>query len=207
MIFFENLFRLKKKLFNNYKVNVSQDINFGDKKTNEFFKKTLKNTKFYFEYGSGNSTLLSDKYKKKFVSIELDKKFYQLICDNVKKKDRIIFIDIGVVGEFSYPIFKNKKKILEYIQTLNKFFTKQKFPDFILVDGRFRVACCINIFLLIKKFNKHPIVILDDYETRKHYKVLNRIFDIRKIGRMASLKVKKNNRDFLNLNEFLMDSR
>lgn len=207
MIFFENLFRLKKKIFNNHKIEVSQDINFGNKKTNDFFKKTLKKTNFYFEYGSGNSTILIDKYKKKFISVELDKKFYQLIYDNLKRKSGIIFVDMGVVGEFSYPIFKDKKKILEYIQTLNKFFTKNKFPDFILVDGRFRVACCINIYLLIKKFNRHPIVILDDYEKRNHYKILNKIFDIRKIGRMALLKIKKNNKYFLDFNEFLMDSR
>lgn len=207
MIFFENLFRLKKKIFNNHKIEVSQDINFGNKKTNDFFKKTLKKTNFYFEYGSGNSTILIDKYRKKFISVELDKKFYQLIYDNLKRKSGIIFVDMGVVGEFSYPIFKDKKKILEYIKTLNKFFTKNKFPDFILVDGRFRVACCINIYLLIKKFNRHPIVILDDYKKRNHYKILNKIFDIRKIGRMALLKIKKNNKYFLDFNEFLMDSR
>lgn len=207
MIFFENLFRLKKKILNNSKINVSSEINFGHKKTNDFFKKVLKQANFYFEYGSGNSTLLSDSFKKKFVSVELDKKFYYLIHDHLKRKNSIVFVDMGVVGEFSYPIFKNKKKILEYIQTINKFFNKNKFPDFIMVDGRFRVACCINIYLLIKKFNRYPIVILDDYKKRDHYKVLNRIFDIKKIGRMALLKIKKKNKDFLNLNDFLMDSR
>lgn len=208
MFFFENFFRLKKKIFDDYKINLSYNINFGSKKANNFFREKLKKAIFYFEYGSGNSTLLVDKYKKKFISIELDKKFYQIVCNNVKRKKNIKLINMGPVGEFSYPIFKNKKKIIEYIQSINIFFKKKDYPDLILVDGRFRVACCINIYFLIKKFNKYPLIILDDYKKRKYYKVLNRIFDIKKCGRMAILEVKK--KKIINeqtLNEFIFDSR
>ena len=42
---------------------LSHEINFGSEKSNKFFKRKLKNCKFYFEYGSGNSTLLAMKYK------------------------------------------------------------------------------------------------------------------------------------------------
>jgi hypothetical protein len=38
-----------------------------------------------------------------------------------------------------------------------------------------------------------------------YYKVLNKIFDIKKIGRMAIIESqKKNNKYFLNLNEYIL---
>ena len=55
---------------------VSSKINFGSKTSNNYFKKLLKISKFYFEYGSGSSTLLARKLNKKFISIETDKSFY-----------------------------------------------------------------------------------------------------------------------------------
>ena len=140
MIFFENLYRFKKKFLKKSYVNSSSYINFGSKKSNNFFINELKKSKFYFEFGSGNSTILADKFDKNFISVELDKAFYKNISNCIKKKNKVIFVDIGPVGEFSYPLFKNKDQILKYIKSINNFFIKKKFPSLILVDGRFRVA-------------------------------------------------------------------
>ena len=64
------------------------------------------------------------------------------------------YINIGPVGDFSYPLLKNKNKIKKYIQSIDKEFQNEKFPDFILIDGRFRVACALNLlkFTQVKKF-------------------------------------------------------
>jgi hypothetical protein len=207
MIFFENFYRFKKKLFNKTELQISNDINFGSKKANEYFIKKLKKSKFYFEFGSGSSTLLADSLKKKFVSIELDKSFFNLMKKKLKNKD-IYYINIGPVGEFSYPLFRNKKKIIKYITLINKFFLKKKFPNLILIDGRFRVACCINLYFLLKKYKKNPIIILDDFEKRKHYQVLKKIFYINKIGRMGILKIKKKLKNKpLKITDYIFDSR
>ena len=208
MIFFENLFRFKNKFIKKIDLDPSCNINFGSKKANEFFKKTLRKSSFYFEFGSGNSTILAEKFKKKFISIELDKTFFKKVSGILKKKNKVKYIDIGPVGEFSYPLFKDRSKILDYIKSINKYFKKKKFPNLILIDGRFRVACCINIFYLIKKYKYNPIIILDDYKKRNYYKILNKIFNIKLIGRMAILKIKKNKKSStLKLNDHIFDSR
>lgn len=208
MIFFENFFRFKKKILKKNILEISNKINFGSKKSNNFFIKSIRKSRFYFEYGSGNSTLLAEKFCKNYISIELDKSFFDLMLKSLKQKNKIKHFDIGPVGEFSYPLFKNKKKIIKYITLINKFFLKKKFPNLILIDGRFRVACCINLYFLLKKYKKNPIIILDDFEKRKHYQVLKKIFYINKIGRMGILKIKKKLKNKpLKITDYIFDSR
>ena len=48
IIFFENLHRFKKKIFNIKRLQVSDKIDFGSKIANIFFEKNLKNSKFYY---------------------------------------------------------------------------------------------------------------------------------------------------------------
>ena len=114
MIFIENLWRFKKKILNiilNKKISVKDKINFGSKNANNFFIKKVNKSKFYFEYGSGASTLYIDKMKKKYISIETDYNFYKFLLNKIYLKKSLKYFDIGVVGEFSYPII-SKKKIL-----------------------------------------------------------------------------------------------
>ena len=47
---------------------ISSSINFGSKTSNDYFKRLLKTSKSYLEYGSGSSTLLAKKLNKKFIS-------------------------------------------------------------------------------------------------------------------------------------------
>lgn len=206
MIFFENFYRFKKKLFNKTELQISNDINFGSKKANEYFIKKLKKSKFYFEFGSGSSTLLADSLKKKFVSIELDKSFFNLMKKKLKNKD-IYYINIGPVGEFSYPLVAKKKNILSYISSINKYFKKKNYPDFVLIDGRFRVACCLNLFLLIKKKRKKITILIDDYKKRDYYKILKNFFYIKNVGRMALLNAKDISIDSKLIKKYILDPR
>ncbi len=206
MIFFENLHRFKKVILRKREFDIPDKVNFGSKKANFFYNKILKKSKFYFEYGSGSSTLQADKLKKKFVSIELDKTFMNLMNKKLHKKS-VKFVGCGPVGEFSYPLIKNKKKILYYVKSINKYFRKNNHPDFILIDGRFRVACCINLFLLIKKNKAKATILLDDYEKRESYKILNKLFRVKKVGRMALLEKKKKNFSNITIDKYIFDSR
>ena len=206
MIFFENLHRFKNKLFNRKNLRINKDIDFGSKSANLFFKDKLKKSKFYFEFGSGSSTLLADINGGRYISVELDKLYFDLVKKRIRNK-KIKFVDLGPVGEFSYPLIKNKKKILNYIKTIDDYFKKKDYPDFILIDGRFRVACCINLFFLIKKFHAKTTILLDDYQKREHYKILNDFFKVKRIGRMAVLKIKKKNFNKNLIYKYIFDSR
>jgi aminoglycoside N3'-acetyltransferase len=61
----------------------------------------------------------------------------------------------------------------------------------VLIDGRFRVACFLATCASIKK---ETTVLFDDYESRTHYHLAEKLFD--KIdgidNRMAVFKIKPN---------------
>ena len=102
---------------------VSSTINFGSKISNDYFKRILKISKFYFEYGSGSSTLLAKKLNKKFISVETDKSFYSFLKN--KGINQIIYSDIGPTKYYSIPIlptFIIKKKKSKRICLSNKFY-------------------------------------------------------------------------------------
>lgn len=172
---------------------VTSKINFGSKVSNNFFKKKLKKSKFYFEYGSGNSTILANQLRKKFISIESDKSFFNYLKFK-KKLSNLIYVDLGPTKYYSHPImpyFLIEKKIKFYCSYINSLFIKLKvIPDFILIDGRFRVNTCLNIlnFLLEKKIKKKIMIIIDDYQNRKNYKILEKIIKINKVGRFGIIK-------------------
>ena len=206
MIFFENFWRFKSKLLNKKKLKITNKINFGNNITNSFFLGKLKRSKFYFEYGSGSSTLAANDFNKKFISIELDKKYYFEVKKRIKN-DQVKFFNIGPVGEFSYPILKLKKKIVSYINSIDTYFNNKDYPDLILVDGRFRIACCLNILRHVQKKSLKVLILLDDYEKRESYKILNKFFKVRRIGRMAILSALKKKVSDKIYNEYLYDPR
>ena len=196
MIFYNNLSRFrfffKKYILSNI-FQLNNKVNFGSKDSNFFFLKELKKSKFYFEYGSGSSTLVADELNKSYISVELDNVFYNLMYNKIKKKNNIKLSNIGPVGEYSYPIFKIKSKIINYVQSIDKYSKNKNFPDLILIDGRFRVACCLNLLKFKKIIKNKTKIILDDYKNREEYHILQEFFSIKKIGRLGILKAKKNN--------------
>ncbi len=207
MFFFKNIHRFKSKLLGyNTSIKLDKNIFFGDKLTNLYFENKLKKSRFYFEYGSGASTILADKLDKKFMSLELDKSYYKYILKILKKKN-IIYFNIGPVGEYSYPLLKNKKIIKNYIETIDKYFRKKMYPDFILIDGRFRVACCLNLLKFINKKKFNSIILLDDFHKRTYYYVLKEYFYLKIVGRMALLLRQKKKFDKRVFNHYLNDPR
>ena len=84
-----------------------------------------------------------------------------------------------------------KKKIVNYINSIDTYLSNEDYPDLILIDGRFRIACCLNILKHIQKKSLKVLILLDDYEKRESYKILNKFFKIKSIGRMAVLKALK----------------
>ena len=206
MIFFENLRRFKNKFKNKTNIKISKSINFGSHVANYYFKNLLKKSKYYFEYGSGSSTIYAHEQKKDYISIELDKSFYKKV-KKITKSNKIKFINIGIVGEYSYPLFVQKKKFLNYIKSIKFYSNQKKFPDFILIDGRFRVACLLFIFLILEKKKIKTKILLDDYFNRPHYSVLENFYKIKKVGRMAFLKPKIKKLDKNLLNKYILDPR
>lgn len=206
MFFFENFHRFKKKIFNQNKFDLTDEVNFGSEEANNFFEKNLNKSKFYYEFGSGSSTLRADHLNIRFLSVELDKSFFNLIQKKLTKRN-VQYIPIGPVGEFSYPLFKDKKKIFNYINSIEFYFKNMDYPDFVLVDGRFRVACCLNLLRFLDKEKFDMIILIDDFKNRNHYKILYEYFNIKLVGRMALLTSTKKKFDQEVFEKYLLDSR
>lgn len=176
------------------KYEISSEINFGSNLANNFFKKHLKKSKFFLEYGSGNSTLLANRLKKKFISIEADKSFFNYLKKE-KKISGVKYVNIGPTKYFSFPIlpyFLIQRKVSYYCNCFNSFLKKNKIPDLILIDGRYRAMVTLNIikFLIKKKIKKNIVIIIDDYKFRKNYSILKKAIQIGLVGRFGVIRFK-----------------
>ena len=177
------------------KYKISNEINFGSNVANSFFIESLKKSFFYLEYGSGSSTILADRLNKEFLSVESDTNFYNFLLKQIKKKNKIILKGFGLSGDFSMPLLFNfrkyflRNKALKYsADVLENLENNKKIPDLILVDGRYRVLCALKLYDFFKEKKNFPLIILDDYETREYYKILEKFYKIRLVGRLGVIE-------------------
>ena len=146
----------------------SSDILFegNDKK----FKQFATQSKIYFEYGCGKSTIwCSRNIQGKIFSVDTSKKWVQ----NVKSKSssenfpHLRWVDCGSISDWGTPTgYSLRQNFKEYI--LGPFQMTRESPDLILIDGRFRVACFLNSLL---KSSPGTHIIFDDYIERPKYHI------------------------------------
>jgi len=167
----------------------------NDKK---MFYEYLNNCKTYFEYGSGGSTYQASIRNNiiKIYSIESDK-IWQNKLKELIKSDKLTFFfnemntqpnTWGNPGPNSTRL--QHINYSNFIRNLTK--EEQKNIDFILIDGRFRVACCLKCFSVI---NADCLIAFDDFLDRPKYHIVLYFYDIIKKtsdNRMVILKKKKN---------------
>ena len=160
------------------KIMISEEP-FLDKESLEFFKKQIKKSEVFLEYGSGGSTLFANKLGKEIYSVESDYYFYKKINNLLKRKNnntQILFSNIGITGSYGIPIFKHPYKFRlqrwkNYVQKPWLNLKNNKLPDLVFIDGRFRVACFLYSIIKLKSHPKSKIII-DDFVSRPEYHVV-----------------------------------
>jgi len=177
------------------------------------FYNLLDNCNYYLEYGSGGSTYQANLRKniEKIYSIESDIQWQ----NNIKKKtatDKInyIYVDMKTLpNNWGHPgkDATNEEKInySEQIRLLDKDIINK--IDLILIDGRFRVACCLKCHEVI---NDNTLIALDDYiprlnmygEVLNYFDIINQTSD----NNMVILK-KKNIVTKEIINKYELDAR
>ena len=168
---------------------------FMPEKQKKWFKDLLLTSCNYFEFGCGGSTVYASNHCKNVYSIESDYEW----CKNVKKhinnancNVECIHVDIETKpNNWGYPgddCCNDKKRVYSNMFTSIKNYEK---IDTILIDGRFRVACALNILPYISSETR---VLFDDFLNRQHqYKIVLDYYDIEKsVGNMVLLKKKDN---------------
>ena len=163
------------------------------------FYKYLDNATVYFEYGSGGSTYQASKRHniQKIYSVESDLEWHNKLKEILPNHCIINFI---------FNEMYTKPKTLEHPgpnsthdqwkNYSNQFLLleeyEKKYIDLILIDGRFRVACCLKIFNYI---SNNCVIAFDDFLNRTYYHTILDYYDIiekTQDNRMVILK-KKNN--------------
>jgi hypothetical protein len=140
----------------------------------------LEKANCFLEYGSGGSTRLATRLKVESVySVESDAAFGKAVRRYVSREAKgsqlkMIQPDIGEVGQWGYPVGSaSARQWKSYpLDVWNSVEAAGKSPDIILVDGRFRVACCLVSFLKAKPGTP---ILFDDYLGREdRYQVVEK---------------------------------
>lgn len=168
------------------------------KNDKEMFYRYLKNVNVYFEYGSGGSTYQASIRKniRTIYSVESDILWQKKLKQIIKNSNiNYIYNDMdtqpctwGNPGKNSTDI--QKINYSNHIRKLTKM--EQDSIDLVFIDGRFRVACCLKCYDIIKD---NCLIAFDDFLDRPHYHIVLDYFDIiekTKDNRMVILKKKKN---------------
>ena len=165
----------------------------------QMFYKYLDKSTVYFEFGSGGSTYQSSIRPniKKIYSVESDLEWSNKLKDILKNETKIDFIynemdalpnNWGNPGPNSTEL--QRKSYSERILFLNN--NDSNKIDLVLIDGRFRVACCLKCF---EKINNNCFIAFDDFLDRPGYHIVLNYYDIveqTQDNRMVILKKKQN---------------
>jgi hypothetical protein len=168
----------------------------------DYFLQALDKCHSYLEYGSGGSTVEAARKGKPFISVDSDRFFLKAVERKIaqtigdSKSGQYIYSDIGLTGPWGAPIFTTISLARTAVwrrypqapwERLGQ--GEGSFPDLVLVDGRFRVACAL---ISLKNLGQSPFTLLvDDYGDRPYYKEIERFARLDSMqGRMAVFKPK-----------------
>ena len=146
-----------------------------------------KNT-IFFEFASGCSSIIAKYYSKNSYAVEGNKKWYDIGLSKGLKQN-LLFKDLKCDGSGPMLSWPGKKSNIDDWKNFIQAYKKEYNADVILIDGRFRVACALDIFGKIKD---DTVVLLHECQ-RKQYLLVNDFYD--KIYTWKSLCLLKKKKD------------
>lgn len=173
----------------------------------QHFRAIAPDSQVYAEFGSGESTVFMAEQSSATVrSVETDLAWVNLVQQSVSRSVELVFVDLGPTGHWGRP--EGYGRSSHFDEYFSAPFAGEYFPDFILIDGRFRVACFAKALLLSRP---GATIVIDDYVERSRYHVVEEILVPDYVGsrqaffkrpeRLSTEKVEK----LLDKFEFVMD--
>lgn len=163
------------------------------------YKRLLAECRSYLEFGSGGSTLLAARLEKPTLSVECDRFFAASVrkAIGVAKAVEVIDVSIGLTREWGHPVFtrptpERLKRWRRYSEApFVKIAERGVFPDFVLVDGRFRRACALRTAAAAAAAGMPVTIMIDDYlDGRDHYHSVEKFLGApRKVGRAGIFEI------------------
>lgn len=169
---------------------------FDSAETTKFFLDRLAASTRYLEFGTGGSTYTAAKLGVDFIAVDSDKYFLRSVRRKIQKDglarpsgQTFRHADIGPTGPWGRPIGdvtpQRRQLFSLYSDPPAESFVDNVFPDLVLVDGRFRVACALKAIRLLKDHSSWTLLV-DDYIGRPDYHVIAEFAQLdRCVGRMG----------------------
>ena len=170
------------------KIQISENPSFVSEEAVKKYFELLQKSNFYVEYGSGGSTVAAAKLGKNFTSYESSEKFLNLVSKKIIQLGKfdsqsmiLKSINYGPTRTWGIPFpyalskFIFRKGMQKYSDPHWENF--KRFPDLILIDGRFRVACALKAIKSLK-YQDDWVIIVDDYLGREEYKIIEEFSDL-----------------------------
>ena len=164
-----------------------------DEESAAWLEAQLKRTTLFLEFGSGGSTVLANRLGVPSISVESDRFFARAVWRGLERPEiaRIQVPEMGITAEWGMPLFFRRKKGRRYVSAGFELLG-DRFPDFISVDGRYRVACALESARRAHLAGANPLLMLDDYDGRSFYHfVEDHLGAPERVGRAALFKVGK----------------
>ena len=165
------------------------------------FQRYLNDARVYVEYGSGGSTCIASAmtHIEEIWTVESNDNWVQNLKNQEEVAKRVtagtihfVVVDIGGNPYFwGYPQNDVKKDNWpEYSQAI-QLVTRTSRPDVVLIDGRFRVACAIQVVMHCEK--EDVKICIHDYTDRPHYHCVTEFLDVVEQVDTLTCFVKKKN--------------
>lgn len=173
-------------------------------KETQLFERYLKQAKSYFEFGSGGSTKLAARNNVEVFGVESDKQWVETLKKEVGPFCKVEYVDIGPTQAWGFPVDNtHREKFSDYSAAI---LLHDSAFDFILVDGRFRVACTLNTIkhtLQKQKNITDTLIFIHDFWNRPDYHVVLTFLDMEEKAESAGVFKLKNHIDIASLNNML----
>lgn len=138
------------------------------------YRDRLAQSRSYLEYGSGSSTLHAGRAGVPTVAVEGDRWFARAVMKALPAGAPVRFAlpDIGLTIGLCRPYHteptpRRMRRWARYVQA--PYALLDGFPDFILIDGRFRLACALEAVRRARAGNHAVTIMFDDYANRPRY--------------------------------------
>ena len=138
----------------------------------------------YFEFGCGGSTVFCDSPLRRIKSVDNNEEWLNKVRPLVQATTELIYVNTGPVLEYGNPA--DLTQIAEFAKYSLAFGKRDRDTDLVLVDGRFRVACALQIVLS----DYAGIVLLHD-AGRPEYQPLFKFFTVTdRVENLVALRVR-----------------
>ena len=151
------------------------------KNDEKMFYKYLDKATNYFEFGSGGSTYQASIRNNiiNIYSVESDIIWHNKLKNILKRKTNIqyIYVEMNSLPDtYGYPgPTSTKDQYINYSNQIILLDKNSRAIDLILIDGRFRVACCLKCFDII---DMNCLILFDDFLNRSVYHIVLDYYDI-----------------------------